>query len=267
MVQKAIRTGSKKIYIGLGACDATDIGIGFLSALGVDFINNDDTKFNPLKDSWNKVNHIDLISFTRIKNKFKNIKIILLADVLLPLYGDKGSTKMFGEQKGAQKIQLKYIDNLVKKYFLMLKNIVNNDLNSNCHGSSSGIPVSVNLLFNTKIINGIEYFLKKNKILQLVKKKKIKYILTGEGRLDNTSLLGKFTIQVARFAKKNKLFTIGIFGQISNQKLRENFNKSFIFNKKKSFLLNKKYKLNNTFEKKIKNIGNSIFKLVKKNEI
>ena len=91
--------------------------------------------------------------------------------------------------------------------------------------------------------------------------------MTGEGRLDNTSLLGKFTIQVARFGKKNKLFTIGIFGQISNQKLRENFNKSFIFNKKKSFLLNKKYKLNNTFEKKIKNIGNSIFKLVKKNEI
>jgi glycerate kinase len=72
-----------------------------------------------------------------------------LADVLLPLYGNKGSTKMFGLQKGAKKIELKFIDNLVKKYFMMFKNTLNNNLDNDYHGSSSGIPFSVSLLFKT----------------------------------------------------------------------------------------------------------------------
>ena len=190
-----------------------------------------------------------------------------MADVLLPLYGNKGSTKMFGLQKGAKKTQLKFIDNLVKKYFQMLKHTINKNLDYNYNGSSSGIPISVSLLFNTEIISGIKYFLNKSKISRLIKKKKIKYILTGEGRLDNTSLLGKFTIEVLKFAKKKKLFTVGIFGQVSNHNLIKNFNKTFVLNKEKVILLNKNYKLNNFYKKKIKEIGNSVFELVKKNEI
>ena len=267
VVKKAIRSGSTKIYIGLGGCDSTDIGIGFLSALGVVFKNNDQTKFNPLKDSWDKVGQIDLVSFKQTKQKYKNIKIILLADVLLPLYGNKGSTKMFGLQKGAKKIELKFIDNLVKKYFMMFKNTLNNNLDNDYHGSSSGIPFSVSLLFKTEIINGMKYFLNKSKILQLIKKKKIKYILTGEGRLDNTSLLGKFTIEVAKFAKRENLFIIGIFGQVSSQILKKKFDKTFTLTKKKVTLLNKRYKLNNTQKAKIKKIGNLVFELIKKDGI
>lgn len=267
VVKKAIHSGSKKIYIGLGGCDATDIGIGFLSALGVTFKKNDNTKFNPLKDSWDKVSKLEKSSFNTIKKKYKNIKIILLVDVLLPLYGNKGSTKMFGLQKGAKKTQLKFIDNLVKKYFKMLKHTINKNLDYNYHGSSSGIPISVSLLFNTEIYSGIKYFLNKSKISRLIEKKKIKYVLTGEGRLDNTSLLGKFTIEILKFAKKKKLFTIGIFGQVSNHNLIKNFNKTFVLNKEKVIFLNKKYKLNNFYKKKIKEIGNSVYELVKKNEI
>ena len=267
VVKKVIRSGSKKIYIGLGGCDSTDIGIGFLSALGVVFINNDKTKFNPLKDSWDKVGQVDLVSFKQTKQKYKNIKIILLTDVLLPLYGNKGSTKMFGLQKGAKKIELKFIDNLVKKYFMMFKNTLNNDLDNNYHGSSSGIPFSVSLLFKTEIINGMKYFLNKTKILQLIKKKKIKYILTGEGRLDNTSLLGKFTIEVAKFAKRENLSIIGIFGQVSNQIFKKKFDKTFTLTKKKVTSLNKRYKLSNTERAKIKKIGNLVFELIKKDGI
>jgi len=267
VVKKAIRSGSTKIYIGLGGCDSTDIGIGFLSALGVVFKKNDQTKFNPLKDSWDKVDQIDLVSFKQIKQKYKNIKIILLADVLLPLYGNKGSTKMFGLQKGAKKIELKFIDNLVKKYFMMFKNTLNNNLDNSYHGSSSGIPFSVSLLFKTEIINGMKYFLNKSKILQLIKKKKIKYILTGEGRLDNTSLLGKFTIEIAKFAKRENLFIIGIFGQVSNQILKKKFDKTFTLTKKKVTLINKRYKLSNTHKAKIKKIGNLVFELIKKDGI
>jgi glycerate kinase len=91
--------------------------------------------------------------------------------------------------------------------------------------------------------------------------------LTGEGRLDNTSLLGKFTIEVAKFAKRENLFIIGIFGQVSSQILKKKFDKTFTLTKKKVTLLNKRYKLNNTQKAKIKKIGNLVFELIKKDGI
>ena len=265
-VNYVIKNGYKKIYIGLGASDATDVGIGFLNALGVIFYDKNGKKINLLKESWIKVNTVENESVKKLNYKYRNIKIYLLVDVILPLFGKKGSTFFFGQQKGAKKKRLFFIDKFVKNYFNIIKKLTLKKLNNKNSGSSGGIPLSIQLIFNTQISSGMNFFIKKIKLKEFLNKKKIKYILTGEGRLDSTTLLGKFTFQLSKFAKKNKLKIFGLFGQISDAKLKKNFNRSFIIGKK-SKNINKKYKVSSGIIKKLHNISNRILHEIKKNGV
>jgi glycerate kinase len=263
VIKDAIENNFKKIYIGLGASGATDAGVGVLNALGVKFYDKNKSEINLSKQPWNNIKSYDKELLEKLRKKYKNVKIILLSDVVLPLYGKRGSSYLFGPQKGVLKKQIAFVDILLKKFYLLFQRNLKKKLNHKVYGSSGGIPLSMNVLFNTKILNCIKYFIAKEKLKDFIKKNKIKYILTGEGRLDKTSLVGKFTVQLSKFAKKNKIKIFGLFGQVSDEKLIRFFDKCYVIGKK-SNNLNKKYYLNGKTEKKIIQIGNKIFNQINK---
>lgn len=257
-VQKVIKKKSKIIYIGLGASGVSDAGIGFLSALGVIFFDKNRKKVNLLKQSWLSIKYIDMKSLKKVRKKFKKIKIILLSDVILPLYGKRGSIFNFGLQKGIKIKDFEVYEDFYKNYYSILQKNTKKKLKKMEYGSSGGIPLSVSAAFKTQIFNGADYFIKKGKLKDIVKKNNIKTILTGEGRLDDSSLFGKLPIQLSKFAKENNLKIIGIFGQIADQKLKKYFNQTYIIGKK-NILLNKKFKIKNDI-KKIMRVSNQIYK-------
>jgi glycerate kinase len=260
-IKYSIKKGAKKIFIGLGANASSDVGIGVLYAFGVKFLDNENNFINIFEQGWNKIEQIDKSSFHKAQKKYKKINITMLADVILPLYGENGSTKVFGFQKGAKTKDINYIDDCVKKYYNLLKKISNNNLSKQKYGSSGGIPLSISAMFNTRLLYGIDFFIKKTKLKKIIKQKKIKYFLTGEGRLDSSSLLGKLPVKVSRFGKKNRIRTFGLFGQITNKKIKSEFFKCFKLTKKQTNL-NRKFLLNNNLKIKIIKIGNKIHKLI-----
>ena len=259
-VKIAVKKDSKIIYIGFGASGVSDAGIGFLSALGVIFFDKNKREVNLLKQSWLSIKYIDIKSLKKVRRKYKKIKIIILSDVLLPLYGKKGSIFNFGLQKGIKNRDFEIYDNFLKNYFFTLQKNTKKKLKQKEYGSSGGIPLSICAVFKTQILNGTDYFIKKSKLKEIIKKNNITTILTGEGRLDHSSLFGKLPIQLSKFAKKNNLKIICIFGQIADQKLKKYFDQTYIIGKK-NISLNKKFKIKND-KKKIIKISNQIYKKV-----
>ena len=185
MILDAVKKGAKYIHLGLGGSLTNDGGFGILKALGAKFYLQDGTEaFDPkLKD----LKVIDKISLSELLIKQDAISILLVCDVMNPLLGQTGATAVFARQKGAKKSDLFMLELSLAKLHNLLKVRTSKEVtNKKGLGAAGGMGLSLYHLFDTKIVSGSEYFILRNKVFNTCD-----YIITGEGKYDDQSFLGK----------------------------------------------------------------------------
>lgn len=198
IIKDAIERGCRRFIVGIGGSATNDGGIGMLFALGYEFLDKNDKPINlgakGLKDLYR-------IKTDNVITQLKECSFNIACDVTNPLCGEKGCSAVFGPQKGATEQMIKDMDGWLCKYADIAKTIsdkANKDYPG--AGAAGGLGFAFLSFTNAVLKSGIQIVLDEINIENDIKNADI--VVTGEGRLDAQTVMGKAPSGVARLAKK-----------------------------------------------------------------
>ena len=213
MIKDAIiNHGCCDFIIGIGGSATNDGGIGMLTALGFEFL--DETE-KPVSIFGRGLSDIVKISLKNALPQLKECRIRVACDVTNPLCGDRGCSRIFGPQKGADEEIIKKMDAWLESYASLTKDILpNSDKDASGAGAAGGLGFAFLSYLNATLSSGIELVIEATGLSELVIGADL--VITGEGRLDGQSCMGKAPVGVAKCAKKQGIPVIAFSGAVTD---------------------------------------------------
>ena len=207
----ALEHGAQKILIGVGGTATVDGASGLLSALGVDFKNEQGEIIAKLPHGLMQLKSIDL---SGLDKRLGAGEITVLCDVKNTLLGNNGAAAVFGPQKGAGEDDVMLLEKCLEQLNLVAEKTLNVSMISMPHGGAAGgVAAGLAAFLGADLVSGIEYFLDVVNFDKALQQADI--VITGEGSLDLQTLEGKGPYGVARRAKNKNIAVIGLSGQVS----------------------------------------------------
>ncbi len=203
-IKHAIDKGAKEIFIGIGGSATNDGGAGIAHALGIQFLNSDQKEIVPQGDS--------LIDIHKIIIPQNNINFYAINDVTNKLLGNNGATYTYAKQKGASNADLPKLELGMKNLFDKTKNVLPDLEDLPGFGAAGGTGFGLANFLNAKIIPGIEFIFDMNNIDKILVINHIDLIITGEGKIDDQTINGKFIVGVKNKAKRHNIPVVAICG-------------------------------------------------------
>ena len=105
LIKAALEKGCHTIIVGIGGSATNDGGVGMAQALGIRFL---DGKGRELPFGGGSLARLAQIDMSGLDPRITNTTIIVACDVDNPLCGPRGASAVFGPQKGASPILLRY---------------------------------------------------------------------------------------------------------------------------------------------------------------
>ena len=191
VLKDAIERGAKEIILFVGGTATCDGGIGIIKAL-------EDKK----RDSF-------LMHRLKLSEsfKYKDIKMTIATDVTNPLLGSKGASYVFARQKGASQKEIEFLESKMQELRDVSFLTFGKDINFAGAGAGGGIPALMSVYFNVNIVSGFDYIASLINLDKMMEVSDI--IITGEGKFDNQSYMGKVVGKIVRKARNiNKKIAI-----------------------------------------------------------
>lgn len=199
LIRDAIQHGCRHFIVGIGGSATNDGGIGMLQALGYDFLDKDG---NPVSYGGIGLQSLSHISTENVLPELKECTFRIACDVTNPLCGPMGSSAIFGPQKGATPEMVKELDEALLHYAELSKETLEHaDRFYPGTGAAGGMGFAFFTYTNAVLESGIKIVLDEIALEDVLKD--ADFVITGEGRLDSQTALGKAPIGVAHLAKKH----------------------------------------------------------------
>ena len=220
VIKDAISKGCRNFIIGIGGSATNDGGIGVLQALGGELL---DKSGKQVPFGAEGVEKLASISCKNLLPELKECSFRIACDVDNPLYGEKGCSYIFGPQKGATPEMVELMDGwmenyakITEEYFADSKTQLgkfNYDPNYPGCGAAGGLGFAFRTFLHGKLEPGISIVLEEIGIENQIKNADI--VITGEGRLDGQTVMGKAPIGIARLAKKYGKLVLAFSGSVT----------------------------------------------------
>ena len=211
LIKDAINKGCRHFVVGIGGSATNDCGIGMLQALGYEFIDKEGKQVG-----FGASGVRDIVSI-RDENVIKELSecyFRVACDVNNPLCGDLGCSAIYGPQKGATKEMVADMDGWLKNYSKIVKEkYPDADCEYPGTGAAGGLGYAFFNFTNSTLESGIKIVLDETKLEEYVKDADI--VVTGEGRLDHQTVMGKAPVGVANIAKKYNKKVIAFSGSVT----------------------------------------------------
>lgn len=210
LIADAIKKGYRKIIIGLGGSSTNDAGVGMLQALGFKFL---DSYNNELGMGGKELNKIKFIDKSNVIKNLDKCKFEIACDVKNPLYGKNGAAYIYGKQKGATEKMIEELDLGLRNFAKIVSRTENKKIDNIAGaGAAGGLGGGILAFLNSELKSGVDIVIKNSHLED--KLKDADFLITGEGKIDNQSNMGKAPIGVAKLAKKYGVPVIGLAGSI-----------------------------------------------------
>ena len=204
LILEAIENSAKKVVLGIGGSATTDGGMGCAAALGVKFIDKNG-KSVPL--SGKGLSMVESIDISGIPDKVRNAEITVLCDVDNPLYGSNGAAYVYSPQKGADIKTVEFLDTGLRNLAEKTEKALGKDFSKEKGaGAAGGMGFGMMSFLNAKLISGSECILKMTDFERKVKEADL--VITGEGKMDFQSILGKVPFAVAKKSSGTKVIAV-----------------------------------------------------------
>ena len=211
LIKDAINKGCRHFVVGIGGSATNDCGIGMLQALGYEFLDKEGKQVG-----FGASGVRDIVSI-RDENVIKELSecyFRVACDVNNPLCGELGCSAIYGPQKGATKEMVADMDGWLKNYSKIVKEkYPDADSEYPGTGAAGGLGYAFFNFTNSKLESGIKIVLDETKLEEYVKDADI--VVTGEGRLDHQTVMGKAPVGVANIAKKYNKKVIAFSGSVT----------------------------------------------------
>lgn len=211
LILDAIERGCRRFIVGIGGSATNDGGVGMLQALGYDFLTREGKAISYGGDGLRELASIEDVN---VHPKLKECTFKVACDVTNPLCGENGSSAIFGPQKGATPEMVQELDQLLLHYAELSKEInANADRFYPGTGAAGGMGFAFLTYTNATLESGIQIVLTETKLEKLLET--ADFVVTGEGRLDGQTALGKAPIGVASLAKKHQKKVLAFAGAVT----------------------------------------------------
>lgn len=198
VIRDAIGKGCRNFIIGIGGSATNDGGAGMLQALGFDLFRQDGS---PISFGAKGLAELAGISAENVLPELSECSFRIACDVKNPLYGEAGCSAIYGPQKGATAETIPLMDGWLK-HFSALAAAVNPKTSPDFPGAGAagGLGFAFLTFTNAKLESGIQIVLEETGLEAVIRDSDI--VVTGEGRLDAQTVMGKTPSGVATLAKK-----------------------------------------------------------------
>ena len=211
MIKDAIKKGCRHFIVGIGGSATNDGGIGMLQALGFGFL---DVNGNQVSYGAKGLKDIEKITDEEVLPELKECYFKVACDVSNTLCGDQGCSAIFGPQKGATPSMIMQMDKWLADYAgLTQEKYPKANMKQAGTGAAGGLGFAFLSYMNASLESGIKIILDETKLESYVREADI--VITGEGRLDGQTVMGKAPIGVADIAKKYGKTVIAFSGCVT----------------------------------------------------
>ncbi|WP_426186921.1 allantoinase AllB [Microbacterium sp. TWP3-1-2b2] len=213
LIRAALDAGCRRIVLGIGGSACTDGGAGLLQGLGARLLDDHGDQLPPGGAALVRLAAVDL---SALDPRLCDTEIILASDVDNPLTGPSGAAEVFGPQKGATADDVAALEAGLIRLVEVLDAaggfvVPAAEAASRAGaGAAGGVGFAAIALGATRRA-GVDVVLETTGLAGLLQGADA--VITGEGSLDEQSLMGKTPVGVARAAAAAGLPVYAVCGR------------------------------------------------------
>lgn len=267
MIRDAILKGCERFIVGIGGSATNDGGIGMLQALGFSCLDANGHEVPYGAEGLGVLERIVIPGKMLVRKNSSELAVAdpvdtpivgtaaisgagavdescvddddfasrlsrctfsIACDVTNPLVGELGCSRVFAPQKGADAEMVEIMDGYMKNYADVVERSAEgkSDRNTPGAGAAGGLGYAFLMFLGGKLMPGIDIVLSEIGLEADVEWADT--VITGEGRIDAQTMMGKTPLGVAKLAKKHGKYVIAIGGCLGDG--AENCVKEGLFN-------------------------------------
>lgn len=217
LIQQALEKGCRKFIVGIGGSATNDGGTGMLQALGCHFYKKDGTEICPGAEEIEEIARVDIGGMDR---RLEECRFEIACDVTNPLCGERGASAVFAPQKGADARMVGRLDDALSHLADVTEEVLKTD-NRNLPGSGAagGLGFAFSSYLGGDLRPGVEIVL--DAVLPEKELSEADIVVTGEGRFDGQTAMGKAPVGIAKRAKEKDCMVLVFAGSIEPQGVRK----------------------------------------------
>jgi len=207
LIKDAVAKGIKNFIIGIGGSATNDAGIGMLRSLGFRFLDSKNHEISFAKD----LSKIVKIDRSNVLKELSSCTFMIACDVNNPLYGKNGATHVYASQKGANQTMILNLDEQLKQFANFVKKETQKDYSQfRGSGAAGGLGFGFLAFLNAQLKPGIEIVLESLHVRDKIQGAQL--VITGEGKIDKQSSMGKVLSGIGKICQEEKVPCIALTG-------------------------------------------------------
>ncbi len=213
LIRDALGRGCRRVLIGLGGSATNDAGMGMLQALGFRFLDNEGKETAPGGQALKEVERIDDAD---VLPAVRETEFLAACDVRNPFYGPDGAAYVFAPQKGATPEQVEELDEGLRRFSEVIRRHTGTDISTlPGAGAAGGMGGGLAAFLHAELKPGIELVLDTAGFPALLRDADL--VITGEGRADRQTLMGKVPAGILAEARKQGIPVVLLAGQVEDE--------------------------------------------------
>lgn len=215
LIKDALEQGCTQFIVGIGGSATNDAGTGMLQALGFRFL---DKEGKELGQGGEILPLIEAIDSTQSHPLLERAHFIVACDVRNPFYGPEGAAYVFAGQKGADDHMIEELDKGMQHFAQAIQRLTGKDIASiPGSGAAGGLGGGMLAFLNAKLKSGADLLLDISRLEEHLSGADL--LITGEGKIDRQSLMGKIPGKVLQRGIQKRIPVIAITGCAADTEL------------------------------------------------
>lgn len=211
MIADALRRGCRTFLIGIGGSATNDGGMGMLRALGFRFL---DAQGNALSGCGASLEELAEIDCSGVMEELSEANFVVACDVNNPLYGTMGAAYVYAPQKGADPAMVERLDSGLRNYARVVEAFSGQSIaDMPGAGAAGGLGAGFKAMLGAHLERGVDMVLGAMHFDKIIAGSDL--VITGEGRIDRQTVMGKAPSGVLRYASAQGIPTIAIGGGVA----------------------------------------------------
>lgn len=213
LILDALSLGAHNIVVGLGGSATTDGGVGLLRALGYRFYDGENRELSG--HTIDILERVEDIDGSQASSLLRSASLSAMVDVDNPLLGVRGAANIFARQKGASDADVERIEQALTHYATVVARCFGRDVAMAAgSGAAGGVGYAFRAILDAELNSGIEAILDLADIDTHISTADL--VVTGEGRIDAQTLMGKAPSGLLRRAVKHQVRCIAVGGSVEH---------------------------------------------------
>ena len=212
LIVHALEQGVERIILGLGGSATNDAGVGALEALGFRFLDAGGRELGP--------GGAGLAELAKIETggahpRLDACELLIASDVTNPLLGERGATRTYGPQKGADEAALAILERALEHFAeLSVQALGRDHRETRGAGAAGGMGFGFLSYLGAGLRSGFEVVAEAYGLERILRQGEVDLLITGEGAINFQTAQGKLVGRIAALGKRHGVPVIALAGAV-----------------------------------------------------